>query len=438
MRRSTIGYVLLSMAVSSLPARHGTAVAQDAQTAPESATQPATAPSTQPQNADANRLLDAVRMNDVALVRSILKSDRSLANAKDESGLSALHWSVFGSVEIVNLLIEAGAKMDPRDDFQSTPLLRAKDPKIVEALLKGGANINAQDKAGMTAIHAAAVRGPTDVLRLLLSYNPDLSLKNSRGQTALDVATRAKNDAAVTYLKDKGAKSKDDDMVLSAKSLIQACASGDVEKARAAIRDFPKLTTVADDAGDTPLHIAAYKGQAAITKLLLENGAKVNVADNQGLTPLHLAAAADSPDVAKLLIARGANLKARDKQNRTPRDIAIAMNRQKVVEPLLDAEQRSEPPANQFAYALSRHKIDRMKALLKVYPELVRHRYESEVTPLHIAAALGDLDAINLLLDSGADINAPAINGQTPLSVAQNKGQAEAAKLLESRGGKVN
>lgn len=59
-------------------------------------------------------------------------------------------------------------------------------------------------------------------------------------------------------------------------------------------------------------------------------------------------------------------------------------------------------------------------------------------TPLHVAAVWGDLDAINLLVDAGADINAIGDRGYTPLHEAVEQGNVQAVKLLLKRGARAD
>ncbi|ELT92687.1 hypothetical protein CAPTEDRAFT_56974, partial [Capitella teleta] len=51
--------------------------------------------------------------------------------------------------------------------------------------------------------------------------------------------------------------------------------------------------TIADEDGDTPLHLASLRGNISkleeIVGLLIEGGADVNIADEDGVTPLHIA-----------------------------------------------------------------------------------------------------------------------------------------------------
>ena len=73
-----------------------------------------------------------------------------------------------------------------------------------------------------------------------------------------------------------------------------------------------------DGSGETPLHIAARKGEKEEAELLIAKGADVNAKDKDGKTPLHEAARLGQREVAELLIGRGADVNARDRSGSTP------------------------------------------------------------------------------------------------------------------------
>jgi ankyrin repeat protein len=77
-----------------------------------------------------------------------------------------------------------------------------------------------------------------------------------------------------------------------------------------------------DDAGRTPLHLAATHCQTEVVQLLLDKGARIDAKATGGATPLHLAAQAGCAEVVSLLLAKGAKVNARDDQGRTPLDRA--------------------------------------------------------------------------------------------------------------------
>ena len=73
-----------------------------------------------------------------------------------------------------------------------------------------------------------------------------------------------------------------------------------------------------DDAGLTPLHLAANHCHTNVVMLLLNQGAKVNARAAGGATPLHLAAQEGCADAVTMLLAKGAKINARDDQGYTP------------------------------------------------------------------------------------------------------------------------
>ena len=77
--------------------------------------------------------------------------------------------------------------------------------EIVRALLKAGANINAREADGSTALMNAARYGCVDIVRLLLDWEADISLKTGQGYTALMYAAWQGHTEIVNMLIERGA-----------------------------------------------------------------------------------------------------------------------------------------------------------------------------------------------------------------------------------------
>ena len=88
-------------------------------------------------------------------------------------------------------------------------------------------------------------------------------------------------------------------------AIHDAAKAGDLATVTALLNANPNLVSSKDSDGDTPLHIAAYKGYKDIAKLLLGKGADVNAKNEDGDTPLHMAADKGNKDVAELLRQHG-------------------------------------------------------------------------------------------------------------------------------------
>jgi uncharacterized protein len=151
---------------------------------------------------------------------------------------------------------------------------------------------------------------------------------------------------------------------------------------------------------------AAATGNARRLKTILgQSRTRVNTPTGEGFTPLALAAFFGHPDAVKVLLSNGAdvNLRGPSRFANTALDAAVSGDHADVVRILLAA--RGDPNA----------------------------RSEGNYTPLHKAAAHGNLQIVQMLLDGGADPNATRDGGQRPIDDAREAGHAAIVKLLEER-----
>jgi hypothetical protein len=144
---------------------------------------------------------------------------------------------------------------------------------IKKALLYEGAEINARDAGGKTALHIALDDRNLGLLETLMPFSPDLDLKNTNGKTPLH--------STVTTGWEQGTR-------------LLLCNDLDIN------------ATDAD--GNTALHSACSAGYRDVTKLLLESGANVHIRDSNGKTPLQLAVASRTRRLPELLLQYGANI----------------------------------------------------------------------------------------------------------------------------------
>lgn len=174
--------------------------------------------------------------------RSFLLEHGANPNMGNEMGLTPLHLAArYGGAEICEELCRHGARLEQTDKYGFTPLLWAAQeaqPETVSALLRLGANlharlpngqsvlhlaagsvhygrvapalkrlieagaqVNADDGTGFTALHQAAVRGNTDAVRLLLAYGADKSIRCAGNRTAFDLARTYHHEEAAELLR---------------------------------------------------------------------------------------------------------------------------------------------------------------------------------------------------------------------------------------------
>jgi uncharacterized protein len=127
--------------------------------------------------------------------RELLKADPSLASAWSRDGFTPLHLaSFFGHEEMARLLLDCGAPPDAvsRNAMSLRPLHSAAAGRvlgIVKLLLEHGADANAQQHGGWTALHAAASHGDRALAELLLEHGADPRQASDDGKTPLELAS---------------------------------------------------------------------------------------------------------------------------------------------------------------------------------------------------------------------------------------------------------
>jgi ankyrin repeat protein len=253
-----------------------------------------------------DRFYQAIRTNDLAMIRSLANS--KTVNAKDGRGTTPLmQAAAIGSADAVKLLLRAGADPNAKNDFYATALIWAGgDLAKVRLLLAKGADVNARSRLGRTALMTAAYRdGGSDIVKLLVAKGADVSVRDKGQLTALEIAAGANDTASVAFLLARGASPDTKDAI-----------------------------------GFTPLFLAAMNGNSEMTKMLLDRGANANAVSEkvietvkQGpfsnglLQPLHEAVAFGGFETVRLLSSSGANAKALDLRDMTPLTPAVSTDR---------------------------------------------------------------------------------------------------------------
>lgn len=168
-----------------------------------------------------------------------------------------------------------------------------------------------------------------------------------------------------------------------------------------ATTDVQKALNRQSAIGWTPLSIAAHKGHMELVNNLLLNHARVDVFDLEGRSALHLAAEKGYIQVCDALLSNKAFINSKSRNGRTALHLA-AMN----------------------GYA------DLVKFLIKDHNAVIDILTLKKQTPLHLAAAAGQLEVCRLLLELGANIDATDDQGQKPIHAAAQNNFSEVAKLF--------
>jgi ankyrin repeat protein len=204
--------------------------------------------------------------------------------------------------------------------------------------------------------------------------------------------------------------------------LVGAVDRGDLANARTLL-DRGADPDAEDADGNSALMLAVWHGDADLVGRMLAKHADPNHANQLGTTALHWAI--DDAAKTKLLLDAGARANAEDRSGTTPLELAVGRDGDAAVVTLLIAHGADARPAGARIGA-----SDPATAKL-----LLAHGADPRAEgALQLAAARGNTETLQLLLDHGAPIDAPATLGMTPLMWAAQMGHADAVVLLLLRG----
>jgi len=143
--------------------------------------------------AQEENLFTAVKYNNLDKAREALDEGadvNALTNVRYQVGNTALILaSRYPYPEMVEMLLAAGADVNAKDNHGFTALMRSNESEIVEMLLAAGADVNAKNNHGETAlIMASSYDAKPEVVRILLENGADVNAKSNDGKTAISWA----------------------------------------------------------------------------------------------------------------------------------------------------------------------------------------------------------------------------------------------------------
>lgn len=292
----------------------------------------------------------AAAMRDYATtgdLRYLLAVQRHLTSIQDDNGDTALHLAVINSQqEVIQCLVDvmAGLPESFVNEFnflKQTPLHLAaitKQPRVLDFLIKAGANPRLRDRHGNTAVHTACAYGDGVCLKALLNYNVAktvLNWQNYQGLTPVHLAVLA--------------GSKDSLKLLNSAGAYMSAQDG--------------------TSGKTPLHHAVEQDNLPLSGfLILEANCNVDATTFDGNTPLHLAAGIGLKGQTALLVAAGADTTLHNSDEETAFDLANVAEVQEILDEdeALNTDPSQELAAGVTAITLGQGDLDKLDPYVRM------------------------------------------------------------------------
>ena len=351
------------------------------------------------------------------------------------------------------LLLSLGPLRAAGDDLRLVEAVKQGDQEAVRSLLQQGADVNAREADGATALAWATHRADSKTVELLLSAGADPSAASDYGVTPLSLACTNRDGVLVDRLLRAGAEPNA--AKWTGETPLMTCAgTGTTEGIRALLAHGADVNGRENEQGQTALMWAMAGGHPGVGRRLIEKGANVNTRSTSGFPPLLFAARSGDVESARILLAAGANVNDTtpehgsalvvasasghealalfllekganpnlgDANGATPLHYAVRNGLLALTGILFDPNYRVSPPSqSDLAKALLAHGANPDARIQK---GITHGPYGGAVsmvgaTPLFLAAVAVDVEVLRILAAGGADTRIGNRDNTTPLMVA--------------------
>ena len=339
-----------------------------------------------------------------------------------QSSITSMHQAVLsGDRAAVQRLIRSGADVNAANRYGVTALLLAAQrghADLIDILLKAGASVKAADARlpdGQTLLMHASGTGNVASMKALIAAGSGINARETRSGTtaAIWAATRNRADA-VRVLVEAGADLNVLSKVTSYPHTQNGVLLSGLEEGYSYVGQ-----TVLPRGGWSAAMYAAREGAVDAVRALAESGANLDLTDPEGTTALIVAIINGYYDVAAVLVEKGANPNIADIKGMTPLYAAVDMHT------IGDTFGRPYPPKEVIDGSLDAARVlitgganvnARLKApILKRVYDAGDNRLGEGATPFMRAARKCDVAMMRILLDAKADVSLTQKSGNSPI-----------------------
>lgn len=303
--------------------------------------------------------------------------------------------------QVVKVLVEAGARLDTKNDSNQSPLQYAVENDevfrrypVVSAylILSGKSNLLETNKLGLAPYHYVIQRGSLEHLQLMLDKNIDINFPTNNGKAPLLIAFEANFLTGIELLLARGVRV-----------------------------DFK------DQNGNSSLQRAIHQNYDAVALQLIDKGLDLNLANNSQETALFSALQSKKIEILQKLLSKNVNVDLRTSQT-TPLHLALSQGLSAIVDSLLERVQtRSEVDSDG-------NTVMHLLVLQGAFPQLQRALQKQFVvdqsnktgaTALHLATEKDDLSMVQALIAAGASVKTADLQKKLPIHKVKSSGILE-------------
>lgn len=360
-------------------------------------------------------------------------------NKLTHDGRSYLFWAANkGNVEMMQYLIDKGAKVNMTDDKGSTPLNFAagsgqKNTEVYDLLIKHGANL--QKDLTPSGANALLLAAPYDsdfsLINHFTSKGLDLNSVDTAGHGIFNYVAKTGNIDLMKQLQIKGVKGTDKAFIFASQGARGVTNGIDVYTYLESLGLNPKVVS---NEGETSLHIIARRNNdMKVINYFLQKGLDVNQPDTHGNTPFLNASQSNNLEVVTLLSKQLQNINHVNKKGVSALALALANNTAEVVAFLLNNKSDvnlSDTEGNNLAAYIMQSYSSKKEDAVKEKLRLLENKgfkfgkpQTNGNTLYHLATDKNDVIAVKFVHHYHADVNAKNSEGLTALHKAAMKAQ---------------
>jgi len=372
----------------------------------------------------------------------LIRDKRIDHGVEDYVGRSALHYAVLKRrLDVIKVLLDNNADKEWQDDLGKTATYYAQACPAAAFMLRYGTDVEAKstDHLNNTGLLHLAWLGDKEGTQYYLDQGANVDARNDNGETALTESSRHGDAEIVEMLLKHGANTE-----IAANNdwtpLLQAIRDGR-ESIVPLLLQYNAKKRAKLASGNSTLAEACWRKHFGIARILIEAGSHVDTRDLQKATPLFKAALEGNIDFVRWALQKGADANAKNDAFLTPLYVACEKGHSEVAALLLEAgasHQMKVPESNwtPLAIAANRGRNKCVKVLLQhgADPNVKAH---FQHTPLAEACYHGHPKMLKHLIAAKADLEATNSSGFTLLGVAAHRGQDECIRVLIDAGAKL-